>query len=617
MRIIFYFCLVLYLILLGQSVLAQPTYVFEITDSQGLPLANIVDGNIVRLSLTVSEPVQQVENVLFTLEPERTKLGECTIPVNGNGCLSDFVSSLNWFWLTEESNLQASTGQTNVLLNPMIKPRPIVLVHGFNSSASLWNSYLGEEGFLATVGLEGFAVGDGKAQGLMNMGNFTKPTLQTKTIAENASELANYIRGIKTLRGAEKVDLVVHSMGGLVSRYYLDKLMQESDVAQLIMLGTPQGGSNCSNLPVPLGFYLPAALELRPAYIQNVFNKEITDQRGVPFFQIAGTPITESFKAPCTKVPSDLVVSLSSLNTLPAPFVEVPVYHTDLASSKETFTEFVLERLKHIEPQQSLVDFSQTSTDKPSQATQIFSGHVNPGEAKDIDVHLDEIIIASFALFDPSRSLEVTVRGVSGAVIELSPDQHGLITIDDPTTLLHMGYGFRNPKAGPWKITLTATEATPLEGADYALSAQVVGGAHLEASALPLLPNLGESIELKGKLELDKTLQDVNITALIHMPNGSGEEILLEGTNSTKSLTWLPQQLGLHGIDIVAKAVTEDDLVVERADFLAVYVQPKANLAIWRTLLISGGLLLLLVLLLSYALLRRWRKRKRQANLPS
>ncbi len=426
MRIIFYFCLTIYLVLLSQCVLAQSAYVFKAANSRGEPLTDIVDGNIIRLSLTVEEPVQQAQNVLFTLKPQGEKLGECTIPAKGNSCLSDLVSSLNWFWLTKESYLQATIGQLDVLLEITIKPRPVVLVHGFNSSAVLWDSYLGEEGFLATAGLKGFAVGDGQARGLMNMGDFTQPNLQTKTIAENANELASYIKGIKTLTGAEKVDLVVHSMGGLVSRYYLDKLMQEPDVAQLIMLGTPQGGSNCSNLPVPLGFYLPAALELRPAYVQNVFNSEITDRRGVPFFQVAGTPIKESFKAPCTQIPSDLVVSLASLNTLPAPFIEVFVYHTALPSSKETFTEVVLEQLKRVGPKQNLVDFPQIGVDASSQATQIFYGHVNPNEAKDIDVHLDEVTIASFALFDPSRSLEVTVRGVSGAVIELLPDKHGL-----------------------------------------------------------------------------------------------------------------------------------------------------------------------------------------------
>ncbi len=187
----------------------------------------------------------------------------------------------------------------------------------------------------------------------------------------------------------------------------------------------------------------------------------------------------------------------------------------------------------------------------------------------------------------------------------------GLITVDDPTTLVHMGYGFSNPKAGPWKITLTATDTTPREGANYALSAQVVGGARLEASALPLLPKLGESVDLEGMLELDKELQNVNIKALIHMPDGSSKSIFLKGISHTKSGTWLPQQLGLHGIDIVAKADTIDGLIVERTDFLAVYVQPKANLAIWRTLLISAGILFLLLLLLRYTLLRRWHKRRK------
>ena len=116
---------------MGQYGLSQPNYVFEVVDSEGEPLTDIVDGNIVRLSLTVDEPVQQKQNVLFTLEPENIKLGECRIPVNGSSCLSGAVSSLNWFWLTKTSHLKASIGQIEVLLNPMVDPRPVVLVHGF------------------------------------------------------------------------------------------------------------------------------------------------------------------------------------------------------------------------------------------------------------------------------------------------------------------------------------------------------------------------------------------------------------------------------------------------------------------------------------------------------
>ena len=141
-----------------------------------------------------------------------------------------------------------------------MKSRPVILVHGFSSSAAAWEPYLREDGFLASVGLEGFAVGDGQANGVMNTGNFLLPALQTKTIAENALELANYISGVKVLTGAEQVDLVVHSMGGLISRYYIDELMQEVDVTQLIMLATPNGGSNCSSLPVKLRLLLACSI---------------------------------------------------------------------------------------------------------------------------------------------------------------------------------------------------------------------------------------------------------------------------------------------------------------------------------------------------------------------
>ena len=188
---------------------------------------------------------------------------------------------------------------------------------------------------------------------------------------------------------------------------------------------------------------------------------------------------------------------------------------------------------------------------------------------------MDEVTTANFTLFDPSHSLKVTMYGVDGKVIELSPDQHELITTDDPNSLVSMEYSLDNPDAGLWKVVLATTEDTPLEGTYYKLAVELVGGANLETSASPLLSELGESIELEATLELDKTLKDLNITASIRRPDGSSMDILLQGNSTTKSITWLPQQLGLYGIDIVAKAVTVDDLVVERTDFLVVEVQPR------------------------------------------
>ena len=333
MRKIFYFYLVLYLILVGQCGLAQPTYTFEVTASQGEPLANVVDGNIVRLSLTASEPVQQAQNVLFTLEPQNEELGECTIPANGSSCLSGEVSSLNWFWLLKESHLKATINQENILLSPIVEPRPVVLVHGFVSEASVWDFYMGNSGFLANVGLNGFAVGDGQVSGSMNMGKYLHPSFAANTIAKNAEELDKYINGVMALTGAEQVDLVAHSMGGLVSRYYIHAIMQESNVAQLIMLGTPNGGSSCSNYYAYLWEYFPAAYQLTPYYILGFFNQQVTDRQGVPFFQIAGTRI--KFGLSCTLYPNDSLVSLASVNVLPTRVDKVPLCHMELVRSEE------------------------------------------------------------------------------------------------------------------------------------------------------------------------------------------------------------------------------------------------------------------------------------------
>ena len=59
--------------------------------------------------------------------------------------------------------------------------RPVVMVHGFNATWQAWEPYLGPEGYLASVGLQGFAVGDGQAPGVMETGtglsaSFTKGT---------------------------------------------------------------------------------------------------------------------------------------------------------------------------------------------------------------------------------------------------------------------------------------------------------------------------------------------------------------------------------------------------------------------------------------------------------
>ena len=212
----------------------------------------------------------------------------------------------------------------------------------------------------------------------------------------------------------------------------------------------------------------------------------------------------------------------------------------------------------------------------PAQFTEVMTGRVEPGGRTEVVVDLDRVAIASFALFDTGRQLQVTVRGATGQVIALNARDHGLIRVDDPSSLLTLGYGFRNPRPGPWRITLdappTAPGASPVTS-DYSLSARVVGGAVLRARARPLAPRRGSQVTVSAGLEhSEEALDEVSIRAVIRQPDGRTQSLVLSGDGQQRSATWRPRMAGIHGIDVTASAKA-DGMRVERTTFLAVDVR--------------------------------------------
>lgn len=75
---------------------------------------------------------------------------------------------------------------------------------------------------------------------------FDLPYDWEKSNAVTAGLLRDTIRDIKAICGCSKVNLVTHSMGGLVAREYIESDLYQNDVDQLIFLGTPHLGSPIS-----------------------------------------------------------------------------------------------------------------------------------------------------------------------------------------------------------------------------------------------------------------------------------------------------------------------------------------------------------------------------------
>lgn len=67
-------------------------------------------------------------------------------------------------------------------------------------------------------------------------------------INANAQRLANTVNQVRSRTGAAKVDIVSHSMGGLVSRTYVKNLGGSSRVDSLIMMGTPNYGTDLATI---------------------------------------------------------------------------------------------------------------------------------------------------------------------------------------------------------------------------------------------------------------------------------------------------------------------------------------------------------------------------------
>jgi pimeloyl-ACP methyl ester carboxylesterase len=611
----------------------QSTPTITVLDRKDQPVNRITDANLIRLRVDVGNALPTVTSIVFKLQDVDDPVASCTIAAGEASCLSDSLNATGWYWgpgaspgnagkpMPERALLAvAPDGQVLANTSIEIQARPVVMVHGFSSDYTAWNNYLGPQGYLARIGVAGYAVGDGQVPGVMNTGQIANPLGRTNTIAQNAAILRDYIAAVKKKTGAERVDLLAHSMGGMISRYYIDRLMQERDVVQLMMLGSPSLGTACANLPASLGYYLPATLEIQPEYAFKVFNPQITHRHGIAFSILAGDPIANPAGSPCTGVPSDLVISQHSATGIPLDAKELPILHIELNTSELAFDGYVKPLLQKgpgsfpDEPDPE----NGTIQGEPIQFGQIYSGHIDSGQEKDISIPIEAgVQVASFGLYDPSQSLTVEVRGASGNVIELTTEKNSLIEVRDPRSMIYLGYGFNQPKPGVWIVKLLTSDRTPPEGTDYALTARFVGGAVLNASASNSLPAPGELVQFQLKLTLNgQNLPIQHSSGTIRTGENPTEPLALQPVSSGVQGTWQADNQGLVGADFLVTATTPDGVEITRSASLVLDVQPPSGSNIPRISLILFAIAALLLLVLGVTIVvivLRWVIRRQRA----
>lgn len=116
---------------------------------------------------------------------------------------------------------------------------PILLVHGFADNRSVFavlRRALRKRGFGVVYGL-----------------NYSVLTALTGDVRSAARELGREVERICEATSAEQVHVVGHSLGGLIARYYVQRLGGDARVHTLVTLGTPHKGTMTAYLlPTPV-----------------------------------------------------------------------------------------------------------------------------------------------------------------------------------------------------------------------------------------------------------------------------------------------------------------------------------------------------------------------------
>ncbi|MER6071915.1 esterase/lipase family protein [Streptomyces sp. NPDC001852] len=145
--------------------------------------------------------------------------------------------------LTQERRTPALPAQGGTTQLPLRSGPPVVLLHGFIDNRSVFvllRRNLTQHGRQHVASL-----------------NYSPLTCDIRAAAEL---LGRHVEELCERTGSDRVDIVGHSLGGLIARYYVQRLGGDLRVRTLVTLGTPHSGTRAA----PLANAHPIVRQMRP-----------------------------------------------------------------------------------------------------------------------------------------------------------------------------------------------------------------------------------------------------------------------------------------------------------------------------------------------------------------
>jgi len=544
------------------------------------------------------------------------------------------------FVITAERNLppgdpayELCAGSTTIVVEPptptptptpVAVPPVVVLVHGIDPT-HLSDANCGMSG---PDSMEEFINNPSNLAGFQ----FSTECLIYRTregVAAGANQLGQLIERVKRQRQVAQVDIVAHSMGGLVSRYYIEKLEGRGNVRSLTMLGTPNLGSN-SAIPVCAfwsqwwaklaGQYDQGACDMVPIvsplliYL-NVFPGS---HSGVTYNVLTGW----LGRNPVVLWPNDCVVSVASAMGLAFPttlfppgLLDSPVLHVDgdLLNAvigcgpagkgemndpgvRELVAQILLESnglapaLSASGGTTNTLDVTPTPTATPAAipaapaASTIASqsGIIAAAATADLPVAMPALQATGTFIFrapdDPSAALTFELMRPGGTPVA-STD--GDVTYESGAGfggLVETHYTIANPAEGTWTMRVTGT-TVPAGGWPYDMQALVPGGISVTAGAGAGHYDTGTAIDLSADVAVNATpYAGASVNAAITKPDSSIAVVALTdaGGGSYTGSFGDTSACGLYQITVTADG-TDSGTPFSRQDRTLAFVGVPGN----------------------------------------
>ena len=184
---------------------------------------------------------------------------------------------------------------------------PVLLIHGF----------LGTRGSMFM--LERRLTRDGVCVFSFNLGPFN-----VRDIRASAFLIHRKIESILRQAPVQKIDIIGHSMGGLIGLYYIKRLGGASKVRKLIMMGTPITGTWSALAGVAtVGFWSASSWQILPG---SRFLKDLSDG-----------PLPPEVEYYTVAAVRDWVCPLATTKLDGATALTVPLGHSSLVVSAEVY----------------------------------------------------------------------------------------------------------------------------------------------------------------------------------------------------------------------------------------------------------------------------------------